>query len=244
MADVSILVAGQAATPLDYTVPNAQEILPKTCCATFDGTGAAGAFLPAIVVESDGGIPVAIPIGTEVAAGASAFVSFFPGGRVASTASASTAAWFFAKRETAQTVTTVNPRVRVHFTHIVTSDSSVFTTSSDALGGTIVTGNKAGIYFASAQAGWHPNATYPNSVNVVTDFFGVSVGANSPLSASVSASDPVGEITNVHDAMLAVTDGILPGEISMVVENWDAVNHNLDSAYYMVAYWPNSTLVT
>ena len=163
--------------------------------------------------------------------------------RITSSGASSTAAWFFAKRETAFTVATTRPTRRVPFTHIVTSDSSVFTTSAGTGGDITVTGNKAGIYLAFGQVGWHPNATYPNSCLIVTDFFGVSVAASSPLSASTSASDPVGEITLIHDAMLAVTPSV-PGEISLTVTNWDGSNHNVDAAYYMIQYLPNATLIS
>lgn len=79
MADTQVLVAGQGAAPLDYTVPNAQEILLKVCRATFDGSGAGAAFIPLIELVSDGGVVVADAVGQSVAAGASADASFFPG---------------------------------------------------------------------------------------------------------------------------------------------------------------------
>jgi len=76
--DAQILAAGTADAPLDYRVPNAQEILLKAVNANFDGSGAAGDFLPAVVIESDGGVVIARAIGQAVTAGDSAEVSFFP----------------------------------------------------------------------------------------------------------------------------------------------------------------------
>jgi len=84
--DAQILAAGTADAPLDYGVPNAQEILLKAVNANFDGSAAAGDFLPAVVIESDGGVVIARAIGQAVTAGDSAEVSFFP--RVAGTSAA------------------------------------------------------------------------------------------------------------------------------------------------------------
>jgi hypothetical protein len=60
-------------------VPGNGQIRPKTIFATFDGTGAAGDFLPALKIISDAGFVVGIyPADTAVVAGASADVSWFP----------------------------------------------------------------------------------------------------------------------------------------------------------------------
>jgi hypothetical protein len=79
MADVLILAAGTAAAPASYEVPNAQIILPKAVHAVFDGTSASGSFLPVLEILSDAGIAVATcPLGSAIAAGGSAEVSWFP----------------------------------------------------------------------------------------------------------------------------------------------------------------------
>ena len=90
MADVQILAAGSEATPYAYTVPNSQEIVPKAVSAVFDGTGAAGAFLPLLEIVSDAGIVVAQSPASSVQSGGTAEVSWFPrvgtgGGAAAST---------------------------------------------------------------------------------------------------------------------------------------------------------------
>ena len=75
--DQQIVVTGQSAAPLDYTVPNAAEILLLVVQATFDGTGATTAFLPAVEVYSDGGVLVGRAVtGQTVAAAGSASVTF------------------------------------------------------------------------------------------------------------------------------------------------------------------------
>lgn len=78
--DRQIFVAGTAAAPLDYSVPNSAEVIPLAIAAVFDGTTAAGSYLPCIEIYSDGGVLIARTIAdTAVAAGSSAAVTFAPG---------------------------------------------------------------------------------------------------------------------------------------------------------------------
>jgi hypothetical protein len=75
-----VQIAGAAgAAPQSYTVPNATEIIPLCIRAVFNGTGAAGAFLPTVEIVSDGGVVIGtFPTDTAVAAGGSAEVTFAP----------------------------------------------------------------------------------------------------------------------------------------------------------------------
>lgn len=78
-SDVAILAAGTASSPLDYDVPNAQEIIPLAVTATVNGTGAAGAFIPTLEIIGAGGVVIArCPLGSTIAAGASVDASWFP----------------------------------------------------------------------------------------------------------------------------------------------------------------------
>ena len=87
--DQQVLVTGQANAPATFRIPGNGQIRPKAVFATFDGTGASAAFLPALKVISDGGETVGVyPTSSSVAAGASADVSWFP--RLAAAATAST----------------------------------------------------------------------------------------------------------------------------------------------------------
>jgi hypothetical protein len=83
VADVQILASGTLAAPLDYVIPGAQEILIKAMAATFDGTGAGTTWQPAITLLAPGGKEVGtFPVGSALAAGASADVAWFPRGGV------------------------------------------------------------------------------------------------------------------------------------------------------------------
>ena len=76
--DQQILVTGQAAAPAFIRIPGNGQIKPKAANAIFDGTNAAGAFMPAIEIVSDAGIVVARVAASTVTAGSSAEVTWAP----------------------------------------------------------------------------------------------------------------------------------------------------------------------
>lgn len=81
MADVPLLASQAADAPLGYQVPGAQEIIIKSITASYDGTGAAGTFVPTLqVLAPNGAVLASCPVGNAVAAGASVDVSWFPRG--------------------------------------------------------------------------------------------------------------------------------------------------------------------
>jgi hypothetical protein len=83
MADVALVAGETLATPLDYLIPGAQEIVPKAVTAEYDGSGAGGDFVPTLIIRAPNGSVLAhAPIGSALTAGASADVSWFPRGRL------------------------------------------------------------------------------------------------------------------------------------------------------------------
>lgn len=80
MADrtVQILPGGQSAAPFTYTVPASTAFTLLAVRAVFDGTGAAGNFVPLVQLVSDAGVVMAQRKGDSVTAGASADVTFAP----------------------------------------------------------------------------------------------------------------------------------------------------------------------
>lgn len=83
MADVEILAQQLSAAPLPYVIPGGQEIELKVLAAAFDGSAASAPWQPAIqVVGPSGQVLRTFPLSTALAAGASADVTWFPGGRV------------------------------------------------------------------------------------------------------------------------------------------------------------------
>jgi hypothetical protein len=246
MADSAILAAGGNDAPLSYLVPGASAIRIKQIHVAYVDNGAAGDWLPAVRIVSDSShtMGLASDQGVKVTAGSDADVSFFPVRKQAAAAASATGAeWFFASRVTNFTVTTTAPQRRIPWTHFVTSDATVFSVTSGLGTNDTVHGLKAGIYLAYGQLAWASPQTYPHSCLIVTDFFGVSSLASTDVSDSTVDTTPVGNPYNVHDSLLAITQAV-PGEISLTAKNWDVSNHVVTSAFYAVAYWPNSTLVT
>jgi hypothetical protein len=89
MADRTVPIGnlGESDAPLTYTVPPSFSFTLMGVRASFDGAGAAGAFLPCVQLISDSGQMMAQTIGSAVAAGGSADVTFAPflGGLAGST---------------------------------------------------------------------------------------------------------------------------------------------------------------
>jgi hypothetical protein len=79
VADVTIASLAVEAAPNAYTLPQAQEIILRSIRASFDGTSAAGTFVPVLQIFPPGGqVSFDYPVGLALAAGASADVSWFP----------------------------------------------------------------------------------------------------------------------------------------------------------------------
>lgn len=79
-ADAVITRAGPVAVPLDYPVPTGTEIVPRVISASFNGSAAAGAFVPVLeVIAPNGSVTAYCARQVSIAAGASVLVSWFPG---------------------------------------------------------------------------------------------------------------------------------------------------------------------
>jgi hypothetical protein len=88
-ATTEISGIGDGQAPHEYVVPAAQSFDLLGVRATFDGAGAAGDFLPALQIISDAGHILSQTVGSVVAAGGSADVTFAPFLRGTATATAS-----------------------------------------------------------------------------------------------------------------------------------------------------------
>lgn len=88
-ADIVLSAPDVQALPADYDLAPAAEIMPLAVRATWDGSGAGGAFVPALEIVAPGGMVVATCLApVELAAGESARVTFAPamgGGSASST---------------------------------------------------------------------------------------------------------------------------------------------------------------
>lgn len=80
MADRQFSVGGVLAAPAAWVLQDALDIVVKTAYASYDGSGAAGAYIPCLRIISDSGhIASEIVAPTEYPAGASVDVSWFRG---------------------------------------------------------------------------------------------------------------------------------------------------------------------
>ena len=82
MTDVAIRASQTSSAPRDYTIPGAQQLLPKSVSASMDGTSASGAWFPALQFLDPGGhvMITCVPDSsfTALAVGVSADVNWFP----------------------------------------------------------------------------------------------------------------------------------------------------------------------
>ena len=80
MADVAVRANATQAAPADYTIPGAQELLPKIVNAHMDGTSAAGTWFPCLQILDPAGnvMGSAIDRSNPQAVGGTADVSWFP----------------------------------------------------------------------------------------------------------------------------------------------------------------------
>lgn len=117
-----------------YDVPGSVIVTPYSVSATFDGSGAGGAFLPCLTFKTQTGAVIARCPAPEVASGDTAEVSWFPHVAQAAAAPApSGSGWTLATLSAANTITVASGTsalVDMDATTLYTNDSSVFTTGA------------------------------------------------------------------------------------------------------------------
>lgn len=90
MADAAYVDSSVQAAPKAYTLAESQELLVKAFRAAVDGSGSTASFLPTLqLIAPSGAVMWESAPTTPVAAGGSADVSWFPGGDLETTGSAS-----------------------------------------------------------------------------------------------------------------------------------------------------------
>lgn len=218
--DQQVLVTGTAAAPASFTVPGNGQIQPKSVFATYDGTGAAGAFQPALKVISDGGEVVGIyPCDTSVQAGGTADVSWFPHVAAQKTASLP---FIKAVRTATQTMpaNSVNP---LSWSKAGITDPSVF--SWNAGTPTVITISQPGTYIAWLSI--QPDTDWPQSGGGFVEWTAQIAGAGNvttELLRPVAQHPDIDVFTPAYTTQtfivgtLAVLDGG-PGTLTGTVNN-------------------------
>jgi len=158
MGDVQYQPLGTAAAPSDWVLPTGADIIPKAIFAHFDGSGAAGSYLPTLTILSDAGTTVAsIPMDASVAAGSSVEATWAPflgakGGGVASTDWGKPSVGV--TRAAAQSVNN-NTDTVISWDTVNSDPNGMFNAGTP----TRLTSVAAGVYVISCEIEWDANAT-------------------------------------------------------------------------------------
>jgi hypothetical protein len=178
------------AAPKDYTVPEAQEILLQSVRASIDGSGTAAPYLPALqIIAPDGTVMCTAVPTTNVVAGASTDVSWFPG--VSPQGSGLVLSGLMAAR----IQLSANQTIPAITNTIVNFDTLVFDTGTptpfwNALHPTRLTAPVNGLYFVSPTLIWAVDA------NVTTEDIAMYLVKNSDAQALFKAAGlPAGSIS-------------------------------------------------
>lgn len=157
MTDIAIRATATASVPRDYTIPGAQELLPKVISASLDGSAAATAYIPTLqILEPGGHVMFSAPAQTSYPAGASVDVNWFPGLGVGGTSASS--------------VAVVGTRIEMHASQSInnatntnlTYDTVAFDTAGMANLGADnrkLTVQVSGLYMVCIERAWQVNAT-------------------------------------------------------------------------------------
>lgn len=172
MADVPLTLGGSEPTPLDYTVPGAQEIDLVSAFATFDGTGAGGSFLPTLrLLAPSGQIVWEAPVDSSVTAGASVSVSWFPGvGAASSTTPPSTSVVYaYGSGQAGQIIASGTEVAGSFMTTATTTDAGALSWSTGANLNDTLTVNAPGLIIVRAASRWSSTASADSMISISAD---------------------------------------------------------------------------
>jgi hypothetical protein len=250
MPDAQIHPIGDESAPADYIIPAGAELLLKGVYAKFDGTGAAGSYLPLVRIISDAGSTVIEAVSdTTIAAGASADASWFPhlGGGSGSGTGATPAASAYLWTQTPHTFTGTSG-FSATWAHFQTTDTSVFGTlpfNSFAPPPTNQPGDvnllllKDGLYAVSASAVWASGtANFYGQVQVphadyLTDGKPTAIG---DLPTTTPAMSTEGELMSYDVQLFTLPQTWAPTTIFLLLEGQTATNYTVNQ-WSLVCHW-------
>ena len=246
MASEPVRSTSIVTAPKDYTIPGAQQIRPLSIRASFDGSGAAGAWLPAVQILDNNGnvLSTHADPNVSVAAGGSADVTWFPGVKPQSAASATgagtpTTATFYRSASLGAGDPALNVGAGATVTipwlhHALPSDGSIV---QSLAGNTIIQFNAPFICTHELHVGWddgaYQKAAYIGTQSrlVVADDAGYpNVGAEAMGAASI---DGLSWCYVHRDDGKIATD-----ELHAYVYNGDAVAHDIWECWLSIHAWP------
>ncbi len=221
MPDVQFHPLGTEDAPADWELPQSLEIIPKCIRAVFDGSAAASTFRPSLVIVSDSGREIGrfpVAVADAVAAGGSAEVTWFPGGRVAGGGGGAAGLSVAFARGSAAQITAPATNTYITTDEFITNDAAAFTTGTTVIGGNTYTGVvflEQGTYYhiaaAIGAAGGAPvvagDAVSFSYVNG-GDPFGNYQGSNTIAapSAALAGSGYLGDLSFIEAIAVKSTD--------------------------------------
>src|SRR5579859_5140760 len=247
MPDTQIHPTGTVSTPADYVIPTGAELILKGAYAHFDGTSAAGSFVPLLrIISNAGSVSLEAVADTTIAAGASADVTWFP--RVAGTGSGGAATSGAVAYLTGDTGAIASgASARVGFTSFHATDTTVFGTSTltgqsppfhNAAGDTYLYGTAKGFYLAFAMTAWASGLaiTAVLSDDGLQWDLNVVGAANQPSEIVPNKSVSGGSIGPASVRMFYVDASDTPMTTSINCQNGDTASHQVTGATLAVHY--------
>lgn len=196
-----------SAAPLDYVVPNAQEIALQTVQATFDGSGASGQWLPVLQVIGPGGIVAGTFCnpGSVLASGVSAEVTFgtFLGAVLTPSPSSVLPATSVSRSKTSQVISPATTTF-LSFDTVLFDDLGWFNPAHP----TLITVSLSGQYLVSYVMAWIYPATggFPIQTQIGQD--GLTVLPVSAETGAIAKSPNTQSGTAVVDCAASTTFGV------------------------------------
>lgn len=231
-----------AAAPKDYTLAANVEFVLKCVNASFTDNGAAGDWLPAVVLVSDSGhvIGRGVDQGVKVTAGSDAEVSWFPGVKHAAAAASGTTlafarAWNDSfSGDSAQSIPAGATR-NGSFAHAETTDASVISWSTSVFSNDTATLAAHGTYLMFVGAHWDVV-----DVNVSSEIqqsgAGVNAFPHTPINPNTvpAFGDGVGSAVSQDFAAAHVTTG---GYTERILHNNRlGTSQAVQQCYFVIVY--------
>lgn len=181
MTDIAIIAPAVKSVPQDYTIPGAQEILPKSVSAAMDGTSAGTSWFPCLqVLDPAGHVMFSAIASAPIAAGASADVSWFRGLAQVPSSSAILPGTGVDRHVTSQVISNTTS-TNISFDSVLFDDLGWFSAGDP----TKITVNLPGQYLVSYTNAW----VYPaGSGFAIQTGIGYNAGARVIVSQQISST--------------------------------------------------------
>lgn len=240
-----IFQEGPLDTPYVYTVSGTGTVTPRCCAALYDGSGAAGDFLPAVIFKSQAGHVLSRAIlQSTIVAGDDAEVSWFPGVSPPA-AQAAAAAPVFARAwndsfsgDTGQTVN-AGATNNARFAHTSTTDASVITFATSVNTNDTAVFGANGTYLMYVGTHWDTVST-----SLSSEIFRASGGENAfphtPINPNTNPSfgDSVGSANSQDFAASHLPGGATTENV--LLNNRLGTSQVVQQCYFVIVYLPTA----